>query len=127
MPEIIGDNKELISFFENIGIIKNNKEEFTNHITIPIYDDNKAIINIAFYNPYPKSKNKLQVLDSKGIFNSSFIKNNSEIILTDSPINAFLLIQTNYPNTTFLIGDDYKYIDFFKENNIRKGVFDFKT
>ncbi|MFX1503730.1 MAG: hypothetical protein ACFFDH_22405 [Promethearchaeota archaeon] len=123
--DIIGDNKELISFFVSIGIIKNNKEEFINNLTIPIYDDNKAIINIAFYNPYPKSKNKLQVLNSKGIFNFSFLKNNSEIILTTSPINAFLLIQANYPNTTFLIGDDFKYVDFFKSNNIRKGVFTF--
>ena len=123
--ETIGDNKELIDFFNEIGIIKNNKEEYTNHLTFPIYDENKTIVNIAFYNPHPQSKNKFQFLNSSGIFNSSFLKNNPEIILTESPIDALLLIQNNYPNTTFLLGDDSKYISFFKDNNIRKAIFTF--
>jgi len=49
--ELIGDNQELIDFFTETGILKNGKEEFINHLTIPIYDENKAIINIVFYNP----------------------------------------------------------------------------
>ena len=76
--ELIGENKTLIDFFTEIGIIKNSKEEFTNNLTIPIYDENKVIVNIAFNNPYPQSKNKLQFLNSTGIFNSNFLKNNSE-------------------------------------------------
>ena len=123
--ETIGENKDLIDCFTEIGIIKNNKEEFTNHLTFPIYDNNKAIVNVAYYNPHPQSKNKLQFLNSNGIFNSSFLKNNPEVILTESPIDALLLIQNNYPNTTFLIGEDLKYISFFKENNIRKVIFTF--
>ena len=123
--ELIGDNKILTDFFTEIGIIKNSKEDFINNLTIPIYDENKAIVNIAFYNPYPQSKNKLQFLNSAGIFNSSFLKNNSEIILTESPIDSLLLIQSNYPNTTFLIGDDFKYVDFYKSHNIRKAIFTF--
>ena len=123
--ETIGDNKELIEYFNEIGVIKNNKEEYINHLTFPIYDENKTIINIAFFNPHPQSKNKLQFLNSYGIFNSSFLKNNAEIILTESPIDALLLIQKNYPNITFLFEDDSKYISFFKENKIRKAIFTF--
>ena len=123
--ETIGDNKDLVDYFIEIGIIKNNKEEYINHLTFPIYDDNKIIVNVAYYNPHPQRKNKLQFLNSSGIFNSSFLKHNTEIILTESPIDALLLIQNNYPNTTFLLGDDSKYISFIKDNNIRKVTFTF--
>ena len=123
--EIIGDNEELLKFFNETGITKNNKEVFANYITIPIYNENKAIINIAFYNLYPQSKNKLQYLNQKGIFNSHFLKNNKEVILTSNPIETLLLIQKNYPAATFLIGDDNKYIKYFGENNINKAIFTF--
>ena len=101
MIETIGDNKNLIDYFNEIGIIKNNKEEYTNHLTFPIYDNNKAIVNVAYYNPNPLSKKKLQILNSNCIFNSSFLKNNPEIILTESPIDALLLIQNNYSKYNF--------------------------
>ena len=123
--ETIGDNKDLIDYFLEIGVIKNNKEKYTNHLTFPIYDDNKTIVNVAYYNPHPQSKNKLQFLNTSGIFNSSFLKNNPEIILTESPIEALLLIQNNFPNTTFLISDDSMYTNFIKVNNIRKAIFTF--
>ncbi len=123
--EIIGSNSELLECFAELGIIKNNKEEFVNNITIPIYDEAKVIVNIVFFNPHPQSKTKLQYLNDEGIFNSSFLKNNSEVILTLSPIEALLLIQANYPNVSFLTGEDFKYVDFFKTNNIRKAVFTF--
>ena len=51
--EIIGDNLEIKNYFLSIGIIKNNREVYANYITIPVYDENKAILNIAFFNPYP--------------------------------------------------------------------------
>ena len=94
--QIIGDNLEQKNFFTDIGILKECKEEFANSITIPIYDENKVLVNIAFYNPYPQSINKLQTLNDEGIFNSSFLKNNSEVILTTSPIEALILIQKKF-------------------------------
>ena len=121
----IGDNKEILEIFTELGLIKNNREIFINNIIIPVYNENKAIINIAFYNPYPQSKNKIQFLNDKGIFNSQFLKNNKEIILTQNPIETFLLIQKDYPNATFLIGNDNKYIEYLKSHSINKVTFTF--
>jgi len=120
--EIIGENHDIINYFTEIGIIKNNKEEYTNYITIPIYDRNRAIINIAFYNIYPQAKNKLFFLNNNGIFNEPYLSTVKEIILTDDPIQSLLLIQNNYPNTTFLIGDDNKYVSFFSKNTIHRAI-----
>jgi hypothetical protein len=124
--DIIGNNEELKAFFTEVGIIKNNKEEFSNYLTIPVYNENKAIVNIAFFNPHPQCKNKLQFLNNDGIFNSSFLKNNKEVIITISPIETLLLIQANYPNTTFLTGDDSKYVKYFIEKNINNTIFTFE-
>jgi hypothetical protein len=126
LTELIGTNKDLTKYFSDVGIIINGKEAFTNYITIPICDENKAIVNIAYYNPHPQSENKLRFLNSEGIFNSAFLKNNSEIILTYSPIEALVMIQSNIPNVTFVSGDDAKYIKFHKDHNIRKTVFAFE-
>ncbi len=129
LTEVLGDNKTLIDAFCDIGILKNVKDKFTetfiNCITVPIFDSNKAVTNIAFFSPYPQSKNGLQFLNETGIFNEGFLKTNNQVYLTTTPLEAFLMIQTGYPNTTFLTNDDSKYVSFFKENNLRRATFCF--
>jgi len=124
--EIIGDNEDIRQKLSESGIIKNDKDIFTNFLTIPIYDENKAIINIIGYNIFPQSKNKMIFLNEKGIFNQNFLKNNREIIITENPIDTLILIQNNYPNSTFIYGDDKKFLNFVTENKIIKTIFTFE-
>jgi len=116
----------LIEKFARIGIIKNGKEIFKSCIIIPIYNENKVVINIAGYNIYPQSKNNFISLNDSGIFNQSFLKNMREIIFTESPLEALLLIQNDYPNTTFLFGDDHKYLKFINEHKVKRVIFTFE-
>ncbi len=124
--DIIGENEELKKKLAEIGIIKNNKEIFKNYLTFPIYDKNKAFINIVGYNIYPQSKNKLIYLNDSGLFNQSFLRNTREIIFTENPLEALFLIQNDYPNTTFLFGDDSKYVKFINEHGIKRAIFTFE-
>ena len=54
--DLIGENDNLNEKLLEIGILKNEKEIFKSCITVPIYDENKAVINIVGYNIYPQSK-----------------------------------------------------------------------
>ncbi len=124
--DLIGKNEELKKKLAEIGIIIKDKEIFKNYLPVPIYDENKAVINIVGYNIYPQSKNKFIYLNDSGIFNQSFLRNTREIILTESPLEALLLIQNDYPNTTFLFGDDSKYVKFINEHRIKRVIFTFE-
>jgi len=123
--ESAGDNVPLNEHLDKIGIVKNGKELFKSCITIPIYDENNAVENIIGYPIYANSKKRLIALNDAGIFNQSFLKNVKEIIFTKDPLDALLLIQSDYPNTTFLHGDDSRYIHFIKEYRIKKTIFTF--
>ena len=125
--ELTGENRELKIKFTEIGIIKNGKEIFKNYITIPIYDVNKAVVDIIGYNIYPQSKNKLISLNDSGIFNQSFLRNTREVIFTENPLEALLLIQNDYPNTTFFFGDNHKYVNFINEHKIKRAIFIYKV
>ncbi|GAG92837.1 unnamed protein product, partial [marine sediment metagenome] len=45
--DLIGENKKLKEKLTEIVIIKKDKEIFKSCITVPIYDENKAVINIV--------------------------------------------------------------------------------
>ena len=79
--ESIGNNKEMLDKFKDLGLIKNNKEVFKNHLVIPIYNEDKSIENITFYNLSPNSDKSFTSLNDKGIFNKPFLINTKEIIL----------------------------------------------
>jgi hypothetical protein len=121
--QLIESNPELMERCEKIGLISNGKDTFTNHLLVPIFDSNKAVMNIAGYNPYPQSKNKVIYLNTEGIFNQGYLSHQEEAIFTETPLEALLLIQSGYANSTFLMPDDAKYLAFITENNIRKVVF----
>ena len=103
--DLIGENKELLLSCEKLGLIHNGKEYFRNTLVIPIYDENKVIVNLVGYNIHPQSKNRMIFLNESGIFNGAFISNTRELIFTSSPIESLFLIQHDSPNTTFLFGD----------------------
>jgi len=121
----IGDNKPILSKLNESGLYKGNKLLFNNVFTIPIYDENKTIINIIFYDFNTQSDNT-KFLNDKGILNYGFIKDSQEVIFTKSCLETFQLIQANYHNTTFIYGNDKKYIDFFINNNIKKAIITFE-
>ena len=126
IEELIGGNDELAQRLANIGIIRNGKEVFKNRLIIPIFDDNKTPVNIAAYSIHPQSKNKLLFLNDSGIFNQSYLKNATEILLTENPLEALVLIAHDYPNVTFISGNDQKYAKFIRENGIKRVVFTFE-
>ena len=126
IEELIGGNDDLAQRLANIGIIRNGKEVFKNRLIIPIFDDNKTPVNIAAYSIHPQSKNKLLFLNDSGIFNQSYLKNATEILLTESPLEALVLIGHDYPNVTFISGNDQKYAKFIRENGIKRVVFTFE-
>jgi hypothetical protein len=121
----IKDNVDLLEAADTCGLTKNGKDHFKNSIIIPIYRNN-APINIVGYNPFPQKKEKLSMLNSEGIFNHEFLSKNQTAILTEDPLQALLLIQNDYPNTTFIFGADRKYIDFFQEHRCKKVTFTFE-
>jgi len=126
ITDLIGGNEKLKEKLTEIGIIKKGKEIFKSCVTVPIYDENKILVNIIGYYIYPKSKNKLIALNDSGIFNQSFLRNMREIIFTENPLEALLLIQNDYPNTTFLFGDDHKYLKFINEHKVKRIIFTFE-
>ncbi|MBW8003353.1 MAG: hypothetical protein FVQ80_15290 [Planctomycetes bacterium] len=126
LTELIDGNGDLNARCEKLRLLSKGKETLAGFVTIPILDEEKAIVNIAGYSAYPQSKSKVKCLNHEGIFNQAFLQNAEELILTESPLDALLLIQNDIPNTTFLFGDDQKYIHFIKEHSIRRIIFTFE-
>jgi DNA primase len=126
ITKLIDENKTLAIELERLGIVATGKDIFRNSVTIPIYDEQNAIVNIVGINPYPNAKQTLTMLNSDGIFNHAFLKNAKECILVEHPFQALLLIQTDCPNTTFLFGDDQKYSLFITAYHIRRVHFTFE-
>ncbi len=124
--ETISKNDGLVSLFEKAGIITNRKEVLKSCITIPVFNEEKEIVNIAGYNIHQRSKNKLVTLNKSGIFNKPFLSKAKEIILTENPLETLLLIQNDFPAATFLFGDDSKYVSFINEHGIKRAVFTFE-
>jgi len=125
LVELIEENDEIEEKLSEIGIINQSREIFKSCVTVPIYDENKIIVNIIGYKVYSKNKNRLIFLNDSGIFNQPFLINTREIIFTENPLEALLLIQNDYPNTTFLFGDDHKYVNFINEHKIKRAIFTF--
>jgi len=124
--EFAKENKGLNDLLDSLGILINTKDIFKNHIIIPIYNENKVIESIVGYNIYPQAKNKMILLNDTGIFNHSFLSKAEEIIFTDNPLEALLLIQNDYPHVTFTFGSDNKFSKFVNEHSIKKAVFTFE-
>ncbi len=124
--ELIQGNGSLESVCEKLGILDSGKECLFHCLTIPILDENKDIENVVGYRLNPQVKRKLFFLNERGIFNSAFLRNSQEIILTDNPLESLALIQNGFPNVTFLFGDDQKYIHFIVEHKVRKTTFTFE-
>lgn len=124
--ETVSKDDGLLNLFENAGIVKNGKEVFKSCITIPIFGEDKEVINIVGYNIYPRSKNKMVMLNDSGIFNRHFLSKAKEIILTENPLETLLLIQNDFPAITFLFGDDSKYVSFINQSGIKRVIFIFE-
>jgi len=124
--ELSQGNDDLYSYCENLGLINKGKEALAGSVTIPILGEIKEVVNIAGYNIHPQSKQRIRFLNQEGLFNYAFLKNAKELILTESPLDALLLIQNDIPNTTFVFGDDQKYLHFIQSHSIRKVIFTFE-
>ena len=123
--ELIQGNEDLKARCEQLGFFEDGKEKLKNLVTIPVLDENKAVVNIVGYSIYPQSRKRIKCLKTEGIFNQAFLQNTKELYLTKSPLDSLLLIQSDIPNTTFLFGDDQKYLHFIRSNSIRKVIFTF--
>jgi hypothetical protein len=125
--EPVGENEEIVQKLVAAGILASDgKEVLRNRLIIPILDENKAIVNLVAYNLNPKTKCNLRWLHPGGLFNAPFLRNRKELIVTEDPLLCLLLIQQDVSNTTFLFGDDQKYVHFCQEHGIRKVFFSFE-
>jgi len=124
--ETVSKDDGFLNLFEKAGIVKNGKEVFKSRITIPIFGEDKEVNNIVGYNIYPRSRNKMVMLNDSGIFNRPFLSKAKEIILAENPLETLLLIQNDFPATTFLFGDDSKYVSFINQSGIKRVIFAFE-
>ena len=119
-------NEALGKRCEEVGLLKQGKETLAHCLILPIVDSEKQPVNLVGFTLYPKAKKKALFLNPAGIFNQAFLAGAKEVVLTESPLEALLLIQNDVPNVTFLFGDDTKYLHFLQEHGIRKVVFTFE-
>ena len=126
LSELVLNNEPLEQFCEQNGLLLKGKEHLAGCLTLPILDESKSIVNIVGYKINAQAKRKLISLSSAGIFNQPFLQNAQELVFTESPLDALLLIQNDVPNVTFAFGDDSKYVHFTHEHSIRKVIFTFE-
>jgi hypothetical protein len=126
LPPLVQENEPLEKLCQETGILYNGKEFLAHHLIIPIMDGDKEVVNLVGYSFYPKANKKVMSLNSGGIFNAAFLASAKEVVLTESSLEALLLIQNDMPNATFAFGDDTKFLHFFQEHGIRKVIFAFE-
>jgi hypothetical protein len=125
LSEVVGEDKDSRDKLEVLGILRNGKERLQHRLIVPITDENTAVINLVAISLHPQSKHQVIALNEAGIFNQPFLGKTIEIVCTEDPLEALLLIQQNVPNTTFLFGSDEKYASFMASCGIRQVVFTF--
>jgi len=125
LSEVVGEDKESTVRLKALGILRNGKERLQHRLIIPIEDENKVVVNLVTISLHPQSKHRVIVLNEEGIFNQPFLGKTTEIFCTEDPLEALLLIQQEFPNTTFLFGSDEKYASFMAACRIRTVVFTF--
>ena len=119
------ENKQLEEELEEVGLLRSGKELLQGCLTIPILDENKEPVNIVGYSINAQKKEPIVSLRPDGIFNAPFLKNCTDVIFTDSPLTALMLIASEVPNTSFVFGDEKKYARFCFEHGIRNVLFVF--
>ncbi len=125
LSDVVGEDKDSRERLEALGILRNGKELLQHRLVIPIEDENKAIVNLVAISLHPQSKHRVIVLNEAGIFNQPFLGKTTEIVCTEDPLEALLLIQQDVPNATFLFGSDEKYASFIASHGIRQVLFTF--
>jgi len=126
LSEVVGQDKDSRERLEALDILQNGKERLQRRLIIPIENENKAVINLVGISLHPQAKSRVIALNEAGIFNEAFLGKTPEIVCTEDPLDALLLIQQDLPNTTFLFGNDEKYASFVPSHGIRRVVFGFE-
>jgi hypothetical protein len=126
LAELAQGNGALNEVSQRIGLLTHNRETLKGCLTIPLSGYNGHIANIVGYHLHPQAKKRVRSLNGAGIFNESFLRNVEQLVLTESPLEALLLIQAEVPWATFVVGDDEKYVHFIQEHHIRRVVFTFE-
>jgi len=124
--DLVQGNEALGKLCEEIGLLHQGKERLAHYLILPIMDAEKQVVNLVGYSLFPKAKKKLLSLSTAGVFNQAFLASGKEVVLTESPLEALLLIQSDVANATFAFADDAKYLHFFQDHGIRKVVFAFQ-
>ena len=121
--ELARENAELAGRLELAGILSGTKELLAHCLVFPVFSESKELENIVGYRLFSRSGNRLMSLSDRGIFNAPFLKTADELIVSSDPMQALLLMQCEAANTTFLFGDDGKYVHFIGEHRIKNVVF----
>ena len=124
--EFCRENEQLRGELERVGLVKNDKELLRGCIIIPVFDENKEPVNIVGYSINAQKKERMISLRPDGVFNLPFLKNRGDVIFTDDPLTALMLIAAEVANSTFIFGDEKKYSKFCFEHGIRSVLFTYE-
>ena len=126
VAELIDGQKSLQDHLERVGVLSKGKEVLKGCVVIPISDAVGDIVNLVGCSPSPNAKQRFIFLNPEGVFNAERLRLEAEIVLTEDPIHALLLILHGVANTTFVFGDDAKYVKFSRDYGVRTVTFVFE-
>ena len=118
IAELIDNQTDLQEHFARVGILSGANETLRCRVVIPIFDVAGGMVNLVGYSPWPNAKQRISFLNPEGIFNAPRLQHEKSIVLTDDPIHALVLIRHGVANTTFVFGDDAKYVKFCRDNGM---------
>ena len=124
--ERVEGNAQMQQELEKHGIIKGGKDAFAGSIVFPIFDENKAVINIVGYSINARKNERMKCLTSHGVFNGAFLSRCTQIIFTDNPLHSLVLMASDVHQVTFFFGDEQKYLRFCGEHGVREALFTYE-
>ena len=122
----VAGNDELIETLTRTGILGPGGEILRNRIIIPVLDEDRAPVNLVGVSLSARSKKRTVALNVDGVFNAPFLRNTHEVILTEDPIHALVLICHGFDATTFVLNNDEALGSFATRNGIRQITFTFE-
>ena len=124
--DLVAKQNGISAHLERIGILVREIERLKGRLTIPIRDTSGGVVNIVGYSASPNAKQRTVALNETGVFNAPHMQHAEKIVFCDDPVSALLLIQYGITGTTFVFGDDGKYVKFSHDHGVRQVTFTFE-
>jgi len=126
LGELVEGNDALKTQLIELGVLKGEREVLRNRIVIPLFDDEKTLINVLGCSLSPRAKRPHVSLGTGGVFNAPYLSRCQEIVLAPGPLECLLLMQSDVSIATFPTGADADLVRFILDHSIRKVTFTFE-